>query len=858
MSTYSPLPVPNLIQGVSQQSAAQRRITQQEAQENCINSPVDGAVARPSTEIYAVLESAALGYADGYYYEIKRADENYLVKVYDGTVQVFNLASGAECSVTYTTPGDEAAIVAYLEHAGSAFDKFSAQGVSDFLFIANKTKIPAMAANVTDVRPNEALIHFKAGNYKTKYSIGITHASTTYKWTYETPDNSVASNAQYITTNHLAATFFRALTAGSTANKKLPTGWTSGDYDEPEGPLGQEYYGAGGTGSGSSTDITTLGFGININGNSIHIWHETDDFVIDVDDGGGNTALIAFKDFVQTFTKLPVNGFANYVVKVQGDSKSGDDDYYVRFTTTGSTGAWEETIAPNTPYKIDPETMPVTLKNTGVNTFELALATWGERVAGDLDSDPDPYFIGSPIVDLMFNDQRLGVLTEAAIDWSKAENAYVFFKATVQTELAGDPIHFEINAKDTPIFTRGVVANEATQLWAQDTQFAVRTADQAFKAENISVKPATAYQYADNLRPISIGQSFYFGTEEEQVDDEEVYTTIRDVLYREGKFAGDNDVTAHVPRYIPAKCRFMSGSDTRQMLALWSQEDPLALFVYNFYIEGQDRVQSAWQRWSFPRCGDRIVWMGFRRSQLRVIFLRTVDTDQFIVFTRIVLSPRYKDPGGQYHTRMDLRVDESDVASVTYDGILDESTVTFNSILADATNVDDFLCVCRTNVDDEEGYKRGKVFSTIGRDGTAFIVSGDLSGAVEFYAGFKITSYTELTRPTITVDDQPRIFERIDVGELEVLHAATGYYRAEVTYTNDVDPHEYTYEARVLGDPNNLLDTQPILDGSLKVPVRTKNDEFTLRLINDSHLPSQWQSAQWSVRPTTRNETKQI
>jgi hypothetical protein len=193
-------------------------------------------------------------------------------------------------------------------------------------------------------------------------------------------------------------------------------------------------------------------------------------------------------------------------------------------------------------------------------------------------------------------------------------------------------------------------------------------------------------------------------------------------------------------------------------------------------------------------------------------------------------------------------VDETDVVSLSYNGDLNETTVELTGIRATVTNLDHILVVCRTSGD---RYKRGHVFPVVARDGTKIVVSGEIDEDVEFYAGFKIVSRLRLTRPTVTVDDQPRILERTQIGVIDILHAATGYYRVRVGYENG-DTKEYAFEARTLGDPDNELDIQPIVDGSFQAPIRAKSDAFDLVLVNDSYLPSQWQSAQWSYEPTTR------
>lgn len=398
-----------------------------------------------------------------------------------------------------------------------------------------------------------------------------------YKFTYTTPDNSVEANAKYITTNHLASTFYKAMTGGSTASKKLASAWTSDYYDEPEGDVGNIYRGTSGgglfgSGGGSGTgpvDLTTLGFSFSVNGSMVHIWTLSDDFEIDSDDANGGNHLVAFKDEVANFAKLPNGGFPGYVAKVRGDKASGDDDFYASFAEDkpiARGGAWQEDVAPDVPVRVLDHTLPFLLVNTAEDAFRLEFAPWGSRVVGDADLDPAPYVFGDYIRDLMFNNRRLGFVCEGSITWSKAGDAFVLFRATVQELLADDPISFQVNHTETPILEKGVTASEVTALWARNVQFTVRNDNQAFKAESIEIKASSSFEYAHHCRPLQVGHSLYFAEEEEKIGEQAGYSTLRDLIYKESKLIGETEITAHVPQYIPAGVNRLSGSQVRGML----------------------------------------------------------------------------------------------------------------------------------------------------------------------------------------------------------------------------------------------------------------------------------------------------
>jgi hypothetical protein len=129
--------------------------------------------------------------------------------------------------------------------------------------------------------------------------------------------------------------------------------------------------------------------------------------------------------------------------------------------------------------------------------------------------------------------------------------------------------------------------------------------------------------------------------------------------------------------------------------------------------------------------------------------------------------------------------------------------------------------------------------------GNTIVVSGDCT-AEKLYIGFRISAERE--DGTFYLKGQNGLIptRNLTVGTYEVSYAATGYFRAQVTYKNQPDnPKIYQMSGRVFGDVANTMDRYPITEGTFPVPVGALNTEFRVRLINDSFLPSRWTSAQY-------------
>lgn len=837
-SAQRSFPVPNMVQGVSQQAPQNRRETQCEAQFDCINSPVVGCDARPPVEFNSLLVDA--DYTDSFFYEIKRGvDEHYLVVISAGALgglEIFDLKTGDPCDVTLETGADD-----YLATVGKPKNVFVATTVDDYTFVCNREVLPGIDTGATSpAKRNEALIYWKASAYKIKFALALTYGGNVYEWTYETPDNSTAGNAEYITTTAVAATFYRSMTGlaapqhGTGANAATGTN---------QGTLAGH---AGHTAGVSGTiHVQDLGFYIRINGNCILLGrNDSAAFKVDTSDGVGDTYMRAVKDYAQSFADLPKNAFEGFTCKVQGTNKQTQDDYYVRFTRgDGSAGVWEESVAPGVPLGFDATTMPYALINTGVGTFEFKKAPWQGRVSGDgVDSALDPSFADRQIFDMFYDNNRLALMTEGACSWSMANNPFVHFPSSAQTTLATDPVDIRVGGgKQIVLLRKAVQTNEQTYLWAQKKQFRVASGNESFRQDTVESKPVTSFEFAEIPEPLPVADSLYFVTEPGK------FATVRDLTLRDGKPLGSADVTAHVKRYIRSGVRRMAASDTLGIMVLASDNAPSYLYVYNFLIGDNEngavtRLQSAWNTWRLPRFGT-ILWVTIQAERMDLVIQRP----EGVILAQMDLSQDRTDDGhDDYLIRCDLRMTEANTAR-TYDPDTGATTIVFPFDILEAQDDgtkeakdQNFFVVQRTtSVVQRRGYRWVLVDS-----GPNWVsVEGDCT-AEELFCGFRIRAerdespfYIRTAKGLIPADE-------ITVHTYTVTHAKTGYYRAEVSYkTQNRKTGIYEMTGRVLGSQDNVLGEFAMTDGQLKVPISSDNLGYTLKLINDSYLPSRWQTS---------------
>lgn len=762
-------PIPNLIQGVSQQAPQQRRDSQCFSQFDCFNSPVDGAGARPHFDYIALYASAA--WSNAFFQEFYRAGEEYVLGVAADTPFALNLDDGTSATMTLT------AGTTYIAY-GPAENKDAVRmaSVEDTTFVLNRSKPPAMAAATSGAQTPCAYV-----------VILVPDTDKTYKVDLDGGTLVATKKPTNPRTDEITAAFVTAING------------VSGFVAEADGPVVRIAKASGA------------------------------DFTIDTDDQYSDTLMYACKGTAPSFEKLPPRGWVGDVLKVIGESRTSADDYYVEWSADGVTGVWEETIAPSTVLGFDAATMPHLLVNTGLNAFEYKQAVWSTRVVGDTESSKDPSFIGKSAKDIFYHEQRLGILQESGMCMSKTDYPYTFWTDSVQTVLATAPIDTGVirsaNTKGVSDFDFAVGFDETLFLWSQKAQYRIATdSDNLFKQGAISAKPSTAYEYTASCKPAAIGRSLYVPNEAGD------WGHLMALTYQNGRPQGDVDLTAHVPKYIPSGIRQVITSDTMKCMFIRTEGDPSSLYLYNFLVSGDQYIQSAWNKWRVP--GGSILWIGLSGMNLRILQQRT----EGVVLLNCNLTPKRVDAitGAGYLTRMDLRVDETQVSSLSYASGETTFTLPWTPV------TDDIIVI--VSEDKTGGYTRGRQFPVTDVTGAVVTVTGDLTG-YKFYCGHVITAERTESEFFLRNKDSGAVpTERLTIRHFLVQMAETGYTRIEVAAPNKAT-QKYAYEGRKLDTGSSTTETVVPDNVSLKSPVDQLSQNATIRLVNDTYLPSYWQSA---------------
>lgn len=769
--------IPNLINGVSQQPPSLRLKTQAELQENALSSVVNGLAKRPGTQL--IKDLGDIPNAENAFIHTMRRDENeyYTLIVTEDDIYVID-RDGIQRTVTGS--------LNYLNGLTNPAEQLAATTIADYTFLLNKNVVTEQHATTTSNRNPEALVYVKQGDYTCKYEISITIQGTTYTRSIETmgstqPDDATAREAERsIQTDRIAHNLRYDVATETT------------------------YYGTTAAGSIPNINFTEYGNVLHITSSASH------DFDIKVKDSRGNQHIFAFKGTTGDFKKLPPTGPEGFIIGVVGDNDKGQDDYYVKLQSddTGDQ-VWKETIKPGSKTDINASTMPHQLISNANGTFTFQEATFKPREVGDDDTNPFPSFIGYPLNDIFFHRNRLGFLADENIILSEAgefEN-FNFFKRTTLTLLDTDPIDAAVSNNKVSILKHAVPFNESLLLFSDLTQFRL-TAQDLLTPETIALDVTTQFEASLRAKPVGAGRYVFFATNRGK------WSGIREYFVDIDAEVDDAaDITAHVPEYLKGEVRKMEASSNEDMLVLLTEDDPNAAYVYSYYWQGTDKLQSSWSRWTFE---GKVLNVSFNKSNIDFLISYETSTGTVVCLERINLST--DDATTITEKEHGVCLDRRDIWSPS-------------SSLKQRPSITNGV---------EELYISDKGFVLTEAQADDYV---NVSGGTVF-VGAPYTFRYVFSEQVMKNNNEPMTTGRLQLRNMSVVYNDTGYFEAIVRPKGRTESVN-KFNGRIIGALANLLGSVAIETGQFRFPILAKSNEVEIEIRSDSHLPAVFQSAEW-------------
>ncbi len=799
--------IPTLLRGISQSSDSSKQSDHADIQDNADSNPVVGLVKRSGIQHVTNLSTSTLG--NVHIQTINRdVNERYVAIFSNGNVKVYEL-DGTEKTVNKPDG------TTYL-NTSNPRDTIKTVTIADFTFVVNTNQVTAMDTTLSAGNITQAIIFVKQVSNDTVYSITVDGVTVT--------DDTTSDSS--LSTSQVAA--------------DLQSGLNSG----------------------------LSGFTIARSGSVIHIKkNDGSNFAIDGTDTQGNTQLTIVKNSVQRFTDLPAVSPNGMVVEVKGDESTNFDNYYVKFVTNNGNaleeGQWEETVEAGIQFKFDYATMPHVLIRQADGNFRFArvdgdtytisgtnytLPVWGERTAGDIESAPDPSFIGRKINNVFFFRNRLGFLADDNVILSNVSEFFNFFPDTVLTVVDSHPIDVAASHTKVAILKHAVTMGEQLILFSEQTQFVLSSSADNLTPTTANVLVSTEFESADDAAPVGSGNSIYFLTKKGN------FAGIREYITQTTETARDAaNITIHVPRLIPSNIFKLAVSNNQDILVCVGTDNPNKLFI---------------NRWLFGGQGQKVLnsWFTFTINENRSI--KNVDfigTDLFLVIEeantvtleKIPFESDFKETNADFEFHLDHKVTEADV-TVAYNSSTDKTTFTLPYRLrAEMNIVGRYLASTETSTFvDINGVTQTLKPATViqstnltNGSTTTIEANGDYRNA-KFIVGEPYDMHYRFSKQRITETPQQNsaeiISSRLQLHHFYIKFEKSGFFQVEVTpELRDTSTHKFS--GRFLGAASSVIGQLNLETGTFRVPIMSRADKVDIDVKNKTFLPTLLASAEYEA-----------
>ena len=740
---------------------------------NVMMSVVTGGFeSRPGTRHIAQLTDSTAGvqaalqstYSPFFYSYARDAAEKYLISI------VHDAATSSSSLLVYDFAGNQKTVTfpdgtAYLQQATPS-DNFSAVTIADTTIIANNGKTVAMSSSTYSESPFLALVNCKTTNTKTDYAIKINGSDV---WTYALdPALSATEVADDII-----------------SNITLPSGFS----------------------------ITRNDLTLTISNAS--------DFTIEHTGTDDTYGPITMRQSVSKRAHLPQLAPDNYYIRVGATLDGNELGYWAKFSATD--GGWIESPDPTADNAFDPATMPHWLVRQADGTFIFKQGTYDSRLAGDVDTSPNPDFVGSQVQSVVFHRNRLGLIAGETVYFSQSGKYFTFWPDFSTQSLDSDAFGLTASGSEVNLLKHAHPFRKALFMTSDKNQFEVSGAD-VLTPSKATVDMTTAYLTETGCAPVSMGSRLFFAAKSGK--DAVVYEYEYDDNTLSNRAA---DITLHALGYLPAPIVRMTAdpvNDTLFVLSDSSSADRSKMYIYRMYIDGDQKAQSAWHDWDFAIPGvssNYIHHMSVVEGDLYLIIQR--DTGVFL--EKVPLRYQLVDSKHPYQVCLDRQ------QNLTGSYTAGTNTTLWTSTLP---HVDITKVVLST---DFAVGTRGEVPTlTYDSGGNNLSALGDYSAGAAII-GVPFDQEVQLSKLYMrdpTSPNKTMTTGRFQLKRFQVNYQETGYFNVSITPAFRTE-QLFTFNGRVIGSGDNLIGSPAIHSGQYSIPVQTEATTCVIKIRNSTELP---------------------
>jgi hypothetical protein len=586
------------------------------------------------------------------------------------------------------------------------------------------------------------------------------------------------------------------------------------------------------------------GYAANTVGNTIRIRRtDTRSFNVSVKGGSFNNAMSVVKGVARDVSALPTQCWDGEVIKVRNTEASTADDYYVKFVADVSgipgTGSWIETVKPGITTGLNSSTMPFALIREADGDFAFgplndtsALGGWGVREVGDETTNPDPSFVGNTINNLLFYNNRLGILSGENLILGQPSDYFNFFVKSAIALSDADPIDVAVTSSRPSKLRAAVATQKGLVIFSDDSQYIVKSDEARFSAQTIEVKQLSSYPSSSRALPQSSGVSIFFAVEAD------TYSKIMEMAVDSvGERPAVADDTRIVPQYIPKDLTWITASPANDLVLIGDKTTQVR--VFKFFNQGEERKIAGWATWEFP--GGVVLMDG----HVDTFYMVQRHGSSTFLTTMELLDDSAEggvDAGfANFVPRLDNYIDSTDITPVTVG--TDEklyfpagSFITGFQPVFIATSGEDEGVILRPDIQSDGG-------------GSYITVPADLT-TVLYTIGLQYTMSVELPSFYTTIQQRPDLAFPPMVENVYLNLYYSGRYIAEVAR----DGYE-TYEVDLSVGRADIYEANEALvveNATMPVPIFCRGDQVKVTVRAEDPTPSSLSSYSWQGHYNTR------
>lgn len=370
--------------------------------------------------------------------------------------------------------------------------------------------------------------------------------------------------------------------------------------------------------------------------------------------------------------------------------------------------------------------------------------------------------------------------------------------------------------------------------WGDKQQTYLETGQEAIKQDTTDILPLANYEYDGYCPPKPLGMSsVLFGTSIGR------YGRLTETFFSKGIPQGEIVITGHVPKLLKGRIKHIAASDaSSKVLVITTGNGPNTVWLYQAYNQGQDRIQSAWNRWTFPAV-EKVLWASVHGDTAYFLF----QWNDRCTIERLIMDNRGEgilvlEEDDLFPLRLDHRLASFRTPKVNGKVTLALPYPVFG------LKQNTFRAVAYNTVNDGVSSQRGKELNLKWNNPMSITVDTPHDD-IEFVFGSIPTATRKFTRFMATDrNDDPIHHEKLLIKDVVVGHTESVQYSVVVSKRDAEMSTEQQWIGRSVGDPtpNNEVVVE---DGTFKVHVEAETEDVEITLKNDSAFPSIWTSMKY-------------